>query len=379
MNAVMLDEPRTGRPAGGFSRRALLAVMGAGILAALVGGDGRAHPLFQDGDASHGPRTTGAGEPGPSAEQQTGEPSFSQVEEVGPWEALWYLAGRHPRYPGANLDGIMGFSAANILETMDTDVLDAVAARRGEAAVATLYGLIARCLLDTLLAVYGGMPVLLALDAGHGGLRGVYFDPGANGTEYYHTRRVVEAVEAVAAEDAYASITIRRIFNDAIGDDFGLPARYERHGATALVIRNARASMLAYEADAWNRQHPDRAVAVHVISVHFNVGSGGILVLHQGDAVPEVFRERSVAYAHAYVDVARPALNASGLLPYPLRLALGTGLSDDRLLYEPPYRLTVNPFTGVDRAKLPRRYAMLQASLLERDYADGALRYHRLV
>lgn len=359
-----------------LSRRALLVLAGTGTLTVLLGRDeqGRARPLLGDDEEAGAQAGSNGGQ-----EQQPTEPTFSRVEEVGPWEVLLYLAGRHPRYPGANLDSMMGFSAADILETMDTDVLDTVATRRGEAAVAQLYRLIAHHLLDTLLVVYGEAPVLLALDAGHGGLRGVYFDPGANGTEWYHTRRVVEAVEALAAEPAYASITIRRIFNDAIGDDFGLPERYERHSATALVIRNARAAMLAYEADAWNRQHPDRAVAVHVISVHFNVGSGGILVLHQGEAVPDMFRERSVAYARVYLNAARAALNQSGLLPYPLRLALGTGLSDDRLLYDPPYRLTVNPLTGVDRSKLPRRYAMLQASLLERDYADGALRYHGLV
>lgn len=376
MDASTPHGSRTRRPAGTFSRRALLALAGTGTLAVLLGRDqqGRARPLLDDGDeAGEQAGVSGA------QEQQPTEPAFSRVEEVGPWEALLYLAGRHPRYPGANLDSMMGFSAADILETMDTDVLDAIAARRGEAGVGEIYRLIARHLLDAVLAVYGEAPVLLALDAGHGGLRGVYFDPGANGTEYYHTRRVVEAVEALAAEPTYASITVRRIFNDAIGDDFGLPARYERHSGTALVIRNARASMLAYEADAWNRQHPDRAVAVHVISVHFNVGSGGILVLHQGEAVPDVYRERSVAYARVYLNAARAALNQSGLLPYPLRLALGTGLSDDRLLYDPPYRLTVNPLTGVDRSKLPRRYAMLQASLLERDYADGALRYYGLV
>ncbi len=377
MDTAAQDEPRIERRTAGLSRRALLALTGAGALVALFtpDGGGRARPVLDEDDRAGASAGAGSGQ----EQQPAPEPAFSQVEEVGPWEVLLYLAGRHPRYPGANLDSIMGFSAANILETMDTDVLDVVAARRGDAVVAELYGLIARHLLDTLLAVYGSAPVLLALDAGHGGLRGVYFDPGANGTEYYHTRRVVEAVEALAAEPAYASITIRRIFNDAIGDDFGLPSPHERHSATSLIIRNARASMLAYEADAWNRQHPDRAVAVHVISVHFNVGSGGILVLHQGESVPEVFRQWSVAYARAYVEATRPALNASGLLPYPLRLALGTGLSDDHLLYEPGFGPRVNPFTGVDRSKLPRRYAMLQASLLERDYADGALRYHRLV
>ena len=137
--------------------------------------------------------------------------------------------------------------------------------------------------------------------------------------------------------------------------------------------------MLAYEAAAWNGAHPEAPVAVHVVSVHFNAGSGGTLVLHQGSAVPEDFRARSVAYARAYVAGVRPALNATGLLPYQLRLVFGSGLSDDTLLYEPPFRRGVNPYTGVDRTRLPRRYAMLQASLLQRDYALGALIYHRLV
>ena len=114
--------------------------------------------------------------------------------------------------------------------------------------------------------------------------------------------------------------------------------------------------------------------------MNFNSGSDGILVLNHGDAVPALFRERSVAYARQYVADARPALNATVLLPYALRPALGNGLSDDHLLYEPPFRVSpINPFTGADRSRFPRRYAMLQASLLQRDYADGALRYRGLV
>ncbi len=294
--------------------------------------------------------------------------------------ALLFLAGRDPRYPGASLDSLMGFSPADILETMDTDVLDTVYARRGWDALVALYRIIAAHLLDALLAVYGDAPVVLALDAGHGGKRGVYYDPGSNGTEADHARRVVAFVEERVTDPRYAGIAVRRIFNDDLGDDFGLPPPNDRRGAAALTIRNARAAMLAYQAARWNEAHPDEPVAVHVVSVHFNAGSSGTLVLHEGTAVPAHFRDLSVAYARAYVDGVRPALNATGLLPYSLRLALGTGLSDDALLYEPPFRFPtpINPYTGVDRSKFPRRYAMLQSSLLQRDYADGALRYRGL-
>lgn len=308
-------------------------------------------------------------------------PSFSDVATVQPWEALLFLAGRDPRYAGASVESIMAYSPADILETMDTDVLDAVLASRGANALVSLYYRIATHTLDALLAVYGGTPVVLALDAGHGGLRGVYYDPGSHGTEAHHARQVVAALEERAALPNYASITVRRIYNDAIGDDFGLPPPEDRKGAAALTLRNIRTAILAHEADLWNAAHPDEAVAVHVLSVHFNAGSGGILVLHQGAAVSAEFRRRSVAYASAFVRAAQPALNATGLLPYSLRLALGTGLSDDRLLYEPQFRVParLNPYTSADRSAFPRRYAMLQTSLLQRDYALGALLYHRLV
>jgi hypothetical protein len=219
--------------------------------------------------------------------------------------------------------------------------------------------------------------VVLALDAGHGGKRGVYYDPGSNGTEAVHTRGVAAAIEERAVDPQYAGITIRRIFNDAIGDDFGLPPPEDRKGAAALTMRNIRAAMLAHEAAAWNAAHPDAPVSVHVLSIHFNANSGGILVLHEGTSVPAEYYERSVAYARTYVGSARAVLNGSGLLPYQLRLALGTGLSDDRLLYEPPVRASrINPYTGADRSLFPRRYAMLQTSLLQRDYAHGALIFH---
>lgn len=311
---------------------------------------------------------------------QEAEP-FSAVDQVEPWDGLLFLAGTHPRYPGADLDAIMGFSAADILETMDTVTLDSIEARLGGNAVLRVYRIIAEQILESVLAVYGDAPVLLALDAGHGGKRGVFFDPGANGTEWYHNRQVVAAVEERLADTRYASISTRRIFNDAIGDDFLLPPPEDRKGAAALTLRNIRAAMLAREVATWNRTHPNEQFFLHVLSVHFNAGSGGTLVLHQGDAVPEQHRAWSIAYAQTYVALARPALNNSGLMPYALGLPLGTGLSDDRVLYEPMMRLPsrINPYTGRDRSTFPRRYAMLQASLLQRDYAEGALRFHGLV
>ena len=93
----------------------------------------------------------------------------------------------------------------------------------------------------------------------------------------------------MASDPRYASITIRRIFNDSIGDDFALPPPQDNKARASLVLRNARASMLAFEANAWNRDHPDRPVAVHVVSVHFNANSGGTLVLHEGGDVPSDF------------------------------------------------------------------------------------------
>jgi hypothetical protein len=307
-------------------------------------------------------------------------PSFSDVARVEPWEALLYLAGKDRQFPEASLESLRAFSPANIIETMDTVVLDAVAADRGGATSHALYRLIANEVLEALFTVYRGAPVLLALDAGHGGRRGVYYDPGANGTEAIHTREVVSAIEERATDPRFARITIRRIFNDEIGDDFGLPPPEDRKSAASLTLRNVRASMLAFEVDAWNRQSPQAQVTLHVLSIHFNAGSGGILVLHQGDGVPAAFRGRSIAYAETYIGWARTTLNDAGVLPYRLSLALGTGLSDDHVLYEPMMRTSrFNPYTGTDRWSLPRRYAMLQDSPHQQDYALGALIYHGLI
>lgn len=371
-----------GSPTRSVTRRRLLAAVGVAGAALTLGctydGSWPALDSGNSGEPDQQPATAAAALT--RAQPVSDKPAFSEVRLVEPWDGLRYLAGKHARYPGANLDSIIAFSAADILETADTDVMDSVQARYGERGVATLYRIIAEHILESLLDVYGGAPVVLALDAGHGGLRGVYFDPGSQGTEYLHARRVVDAIEELLAGPRYAAVTVRRVYNDDIGDDFFLPPPNDRKGAAALTMRAIRASMLAYEAAAWNAAHPEAQAAVHVLSVHFNGGSGGILVLHQGETVPDVYRDRSIAYAQTYIARTRPALIATGLLPYRLGLALGAGLSNDQLLYEPPNRPnTINPYTGVDRARLPRRYAMLQASLLERDYADGALRYHKLV
>src|SRR5262249_28428025 len=146
------------------SRRRLLAA-GLGTGAALALGARTAHARVVSED--------GGGEPevpeGPQTPEGAATPRFSDVEQVGPGEVLRFLAGRHPRYPGANIDSLMAFSSADILETMDTDVMDSVQAARGYGAVQTLYALIAREILEALLAVYGGAAVVLALDAGHRG------------------------------------------------------------------------------------------------------------------------------------------------------------------------------------------------------------------
>ena len=374
-----MEQTRSVSPTPGrLSRRRLLAA-GTGATLALAGlRRAGAWPVFDEGVRFLGvsPR-----EEDPPAATEAETPVFSDVAWVEPWDALLFLAGRHRRYPGVHLDSMMGYSAADILETMDTVVLDAVHANRGGAALVAVYRLIAVEVLEALLAVYGGAPVVLALDAGHGGKRGVHYDPGSNGTEAEHNRQTVNAIEERAADPRYASITIRRVFNDGIGDDFGLPPPEDRKGAAALTMRLVRGAMLAYEADAWNHAHPEAPVAVHLLSVHYNAGSGGILVLHQGSSVAREFQQRSIAYGRAYVASARAVLNRSGLLPYQLSYALGTGLSDDRLLYEPPMRVPsrINPYTGVDRSSFPRRYAMLQSSLLQRDYALGALIYNKLV
>jgi hypothetical protein len=157
-------------------RRRLLAA-GAGVSLLYARGTRRASawPIWDDGEVAHAVTAPMRGRALPAAalaRQEPEAPAFSDVAGVEPWDALLFLAGRDPRHPDGSVDSIMGFSPADILETMDTVVLDTVEANRGGGALGTLYRTIAAQVLDALLATYGGAPVLLALDAGHGGKPG---------------------------------------------------------------------------------------------------------------------------------------------------------------------------------------------------------------
>jgi hypothetical protein len=266
-------------------------------------------------------------------------PEFSDVSERTPAEVVAYLTGGLPEYPGSGPDSVLDFSPSDILETMDTVVLEQVRRARGEAALEEVHAIIARAVLTTLREGYSEPWLLVPLDAGHGGKRGFYWDPGSEGTEAYHTRGVVAAMIAAVEAPEYAGIILRPIYNDAIADDFGLPRSLDKPVMNPLLMRQARASMLATEAAAWNAAHPDAAdrVAVHELSIHFNAGSGGALVLHQGETVRPEFSARSVDYAERYLARVIADLNESGLLPAPLRRWAATGLHDDILMYRPDY------------------------------------------
>src|SRR5262249_47879622 len=156
--------------------------------------------------------------------------------------------------------------------------------------------------LDSLLDLYADRPVLVPLDAGHGGKRGYYWDPGSEGTEAFYARAVVAVMEALAERPEYASITLRRVYNDEVADDYRLPEGLNVVFFTRVWPRLGRASLLAHAASAWNADHADQAaaqVAVHALSVHFNAGANGLLVLHQGN-VDQLYRERSLTYARRY-------------------------------------------------------------------------------
>jgi hypothetical protein len=372
-----------------FSRRRALRLLGATLaLSVACGGPRSAAPQDEaKGDESRQPNESPPAPaivpigqaPSPSQPAATA-PSFTEVANVGPDEIALYFAGKHPNYPGASIANFLGYSPVDLLESMDTAVLDQVGQAHGQLGMDTIHAIVAKNVLESLLATYKTQSLVLALDAGHGGLPSVYFEPGSNGTEWQHTRAVVTMIEQMAADRRYESITIRRIFNDAIGDDFGLPPPEDSKARASLVIRNARASMLAYEVNAWNKAHPHAQFAAHVISVHFNANSGGTLVLHEGDDVPSDFQQRSMAYGSDYVARARPALNATGLFTPQLDLVNGNGLHDDSLMYAPPIRAggsRVNPLTG-NTMHGPPRYAMLQGSLLEQDYVQGLLNYRGL-
>src|SRR5579883_2446570 len=266
-----------------------------------------------------------------------GRPHFSEVAHRTPADVLAYLRGELPGYPGSGPDRVIDFSPSDILETMDTAWLDEVGRAHGQSGLGVVYETIAHAILATLVDLYPRGWIVLALDAGHGGKKGYYWDPGSEGTEAGHTRAVVAALERLVKRPEYHRVISRRIFNDDLADDFGLPRGVERPTINSTLMRQARASMLAMEANRWNlgQSDPSGDTWVHEISVHFNVGSGGALVLHQGNTVRPAFVERSVEFARRYLARVTGALNATGLLPHVLELWNGDGLHDDIMMYRP--------------------------------------------
>jgi hypothetical protein len=279
------------------------------------------------------------------------------VSQRTPADVLLFLKGKLADYPGTAPANTLNFSPADILETMDTVVLDTVQQQEGSAALQRVREAIARAILVTLTTIYPNQRVLVALDAGHGGDKTYFWDPGSNGTEALHTRAVVSAMESIAQAPEFQRIILRRIFNDSIADDFGQPTPESRKTVNSILMRQIRASMLAVEAATWNRARPELPVAVHEISVHFNAGAGGALVLHQGDTVRPEFVARSVDYAKQYLHTVLPNLNNLGLLPSPLRLWGGNGLHDDVMMYRPDY-LPLSTFP----ANVTLRYGNLQGN-----------------
>ncbi|MBI3979041.1 MAG: hypothetical protein HY331_12730, partial [Chloroflexi bacterium] len=292
-------------------------------------------------------------------------PAFSAAAERTPAEVVAYLRGALPAYPGSGPDALFGFSPSNIVETMDTVVLDRVRAIQGDAGLMRVHRTIAQAMLDTLRDLYGNRPVLLLLDAGHGGIP---WDAGSAGTEAGHNRAVAAIVAELAERQSNGSVLIRRIWNDAIPDRFGLPADVEKTIVSRILLRQARASMLAREAGAWNAANPERAIAVHEVSVHFNAGSNGAMVLHQGETLPPAHAALSVAFARRYLAAVVPALNATGLLPAPLRLWGGNGLHDDVMMYRPDY-LSDDDIRGITL-----RYGALQGKGFLPRYVERVLR-----
>lgn len=300
---------------------------------------------------------------------RAGQPGFSNVAQRTPAEVVAYLAGRLPAYPGVGPAAALDFSPSNILETMDTVVLDAVSSQRGAAALQQVYDTMARAVLATLREQYGDRWVLVPLDAGHGGKRGFFWDSGSEGTEARHTRAVVAAMARLAQTTENARIILRPIYNDDVADDLGMPANLNKPIVNSIMMRQVRASMLASEAAAWNRAHAEAAaqVAVHEISVHFNAGSGGALVLHQGSTVRPEFAAASLDFARRYLRRVTADLNAGGLLPAPLRLWSGDGLHDDVMMYRPAY------LSDADIRGITLRYGGLQGGGYLPRYVEGVL------
>src|SRR5262249_57404538 len=72
-----------------------------------------------------------------------GRPGFSEVSQATPSDVVAFLAGRHPLYPGSDASKVVDFSPSDILETMDTIVLDRVRQGEGDAALQQVYDVIA--------------------------------------------------------------------------------------------------------------------------------------------------------------------------------------------------------------------------------------------
>ena len=255
-------------------------------------------------------------------------------------------------YLRAHPDAPFDVSPSNLLETLDTAVLDRAADPD------LVHTTIARSALDALLDLYPTGWILVPVEAGHD----PRWDPGSEGTEAAHNRAVVAHVQRLAPR----RVLVRPIHNDELPDDLGLPAHLTKRTVSSVLVRQARAAMLADEAAAWNADHPSPADRVHVheLSVHFNAGAGGAMVLHQGDTVHPERRALSEAYAERYLELVVPRLNATGVLPTRLRRWAGSGMHDDVMMYRPSY------FTDEETRGITLRYGVLQGRGYMPRYAE---------
>ncbi len=263
--------------------------------------------------------------------------SISNVSVRTAADAVAFLRGQLPDYPESGPSSVTDFSPSDILETMDTIVLDQVLQNDGATALQKIYDVVANDVLLTVADEYPNQTVVVALDAGHGGKPGFFWDSGSEGTEAEHTRAVVRSILRQSQKPEFARLIVRPIFNDAVADDLGMPAKWNRPTINQLLVRQVRAAMLQQEASVWNNAHPASTIAVHEISIHFNAGAGGALVLNQGDTVRPEFQARSVDFGRRYLQRVIADLNATGLLPTPLRRWGGNGLHDDVMMYRPAY------------------------------------------
>lgn len=293
----------------------------------------------------------------------------SDVSLRTPSEVIGYLRGNLAGYQGSGAGLLLDFSPSDILETMDTAVVDTVQQQRGTAGVQQLYEIIARATLDSLREQYPDRTIVVPLEAGHGGNKGYYYDPGSEGTEARHTRGVAAAMARLAQLDPAGSVVVRPVHNDDIGEGFGLAPALDKPIMSRMLLRQARASMLAQEVASWNRARADAKdqAAVHEISIHFNAGARSAMVLHQGNTVRPELARLSIDFARRYLRRVVSDLNASQLLPGPLLLWSGTGLHDDVMMYRPAY------LSDAEIAGITLRYSALQGGGYLTRYVDVVL------